>query len=308
MPEPPLPPPPRACLRAFLPELLAAAALLALGLGLGSLPPFDSQFLERDPSLSRERLDSTVSTPLLFVLCALLPGLALLAIHAAAHARAGKRGWLQPHLLLGLALALGATLLAVDALKNAIGAKRPNFFALCQYSGYADALASRDARSSAWARYLNATAAGAPGALSRCSAPPALVADAQRSFPSGHSALSFAGLGFLALALRGAAGLQAGDCLSPLALAAGSPLALAALVAATRVRDNWHREVDVTAGAVLGCAAALLAHSTLRAKGGLPPPLLGSGSARGGGGCEGQPPAPAGEAGEESALAQSAPV
>ena len=304
MPLPSPPPPPRACLRAFLPELAAAAALLAAGFGVGGLPPYDAQFLEQDPALSRARVDASIPTALLLALCALLPGALLLAVHAAAHLRAGKRGWLQPHLLLGLALALGATLLAVDALKNVIGAKRPNFFALCQYQGYPAALASRDARSAAWAAYLNATAPGAPGQLARCSAPPALVADAQRSFPSGHSALSFAGLGYLALALRGAAGVAAGDFFSPLALLAGSPLALAAHIAATRVRENWHREVDVAAGAALGCAFALLAHATLRAKGGLPPPLLGA--------CErssdpSEPPEP-GEAHEQSGLAKSAPV
>jgi diacylglycerol diphosphate phosphatase/phosphatidate phosphatase len=267
------------CLRALLPEVAAAAALLALGFGLDALPPFDSTFYERDPALSKERLDASIPTSLLLVLCAILPALLLLLIHAAAHCRSGKGGWLQPHLLLGLALALGATLLTVDVLKNAIGSKRPNFFAYCGYANFAAASGARDASSPAWAAYLNATAAGAPGALSRCAAAPALVRDAQRSFPSGHSALSFAGLGFLALALRGALGLRAGDFLSPPALLAGLPLALAAWVAATRVRENWHREIDVTAGALLGLCFAHCAMATLRARGALPPLLVGGGSA-----------------------------
>jgi hypothetical protein len=59
---------------------------------------------------------------------------------------------------------------------------------------------------------------------------------------------------------RGAAGVAAGDFFSPLALLAGSPLALAAHIAATRVRENWHREVDVAAGA--SCAVCLESFAT----------------------------------------------
>jgi diacylglycerol diphosphate phosphatase/phosphatidate phosphatase len=246
--------------------------MFAVGLSLDLVQPFNSTFLERDLSLSKERLAASIPSWLLGILCAALPAALLLCLECASHVKQGGRGFPQPFLLLGLGLALASTMLATNALKNAIGSKRPNFFALCQYSGYQEALASRNASSAAWLAYEAATQLGAPGSLAKCAA---AAADAQRSFPSGHSSLSFAGLAFLALALRASAGLGAGDWLSPAALAAGSPLALAMYIAATRVRENWHREVDVSVGALLGSTLALVAWHTVARLRGVAPPLCG---------------------------------
>ena len=263
------------CGTVFVPEALSAALLLILAFSISILPPFNSPFLERDAALSKERLDASIPSWLLGILCALLPALVLLGIHAASYALHQRRGWLPLHLLLGLALALLGTMLATDAIKNVVGSKRPNFFDLCQYATYSAAIDTHDASSAAWALYLNLTAQGGVGRLGKCAGPEALVADAQRSFPSGHSSLSFAGMAFTALALRSALGVRPRDFFSPLALACGCPLALAAWVAATRVRENWHREIDVTAGAVLGCAMALMGWGSIAAKGGVPPPIWG---------------------------------
>jgi len=261
------------CGTVFVPEALSVAILLILALCASIPAPFNSTFYERDPALSKERINASIPSWLLGILCALLPALVLLGIHAASYALHQRRGWLPLHLLLGLALALLATMLATNAIKNVVGSKRPNFFDLCQYATYSAAMGTHDASSAAWAQYLNLTTAGGVGRLGKCAGPEALVADAQRSFPSGHSSLTFSGMAFTALALRAALGVRPRDYFSPLALACGCPLALAAWVAATRVRENWHREIDVTAGAVLGCTMALMAWGSIAAKGGVPPPL-----------------------------------
>lgn len=295
--------------RLLFPELCVAAACLILGASSSLLTPHDSVFYEQDPSLSRERFDAAVPSWLLGVLCAALPGGVLLALcllaprpssfALPARGMPGDAGGVRALPLVGLALALTSTMLATDAVKNYVGSKRPNFFDVCDYAGYAAAVHSRNTSSPAWRAFSAATVFGAPGSLGRCAGSAAAVADAQRSFPSGHASLSFAGLFYLALSLRHFAGVRPGDWLSPAALACGSPLALATFVAATRVRDNYHREVDVAAGAALGVALALAAWSTVRARHGgrLPPPLCGGsdeGKGEGGGAPGGgQAPAPA---------------
>ena len=262
-------------LRLVLPELSCAVVFLVLAASLGELAiPYNSVFYEQDPSLSRERFNATIPTWLLGLLCAALPGVVLLALGVASRRSRGAACGLP---LVGLALSLTSTMLATDTVKNFVGSKRPNFFDLCAYAGYAAAIGTRNATSQEWRSYQSATLFGAPGSLGKCTASAAAVRDAQRSFPSGHSSLSFAGLFYLALSLRQFAGVRAGDWLSPAAVACGSPLALATYVAATRVRDNYHREIDVAVGAALGVALALASWATLRARHGgrLPPPLWG---------------------------------
>ncbi len=247
---------------------------LAVGLGLGAATPHNAAFYERDLALSRERIAASVPTPLLVVLAAALPGAVVFLLECLAHWRKGRGGCVQPTVLLGLGLALTSTLLATDALKNFFGIKRPNFFDLCKYATYDAAIDTHDAASPEWELYLNLTRAGQPGTLAKCAGSAALTTDAQRSFPSGHASLSFAGLGFLALALRAFLGVREGDFFSPLALASASPLALAFFIAGTRVRENWHREQDVAVGALLGAVGAVLGWRQVLALGGAPVPSL----------------------------------
>uniref|UniRef100_A0A803KUU4 Phosphatidic acid phosphatase type 2/haloperoxidase domain-containing protein n=1 Tax=Chenopodium quinoa TaxID=63459 RepID=A0A803KUU4_CHEQI len=85
-----------------------------------------------------------------------------------------------------------------------------------------------------------------------CSGDPAAIKEGHKSFPSGHTSWSFAGLGFLSLYLSGK--IQVFDrrghagklCVVFL------PLLMAALVGVSRVDDYWHHWQDVFAGAILG--------------------------------------------------------
>ena len=67
--------------------------------------------------------------------------------------------------------------------------------------------------------------------------------DAQLSFPSGHSSISFASGSLIALFLRHALGVPRGIFHSLSAFAAGAPLALSTWVALTRIRDRYHNVV-----------------------------------------------------------------
>eukprot|EP00900_Chrysochromulina_parva_P000450 jgi/Chrpa1/10405/Chrysochromulina_OHIO_Genome00004275-RA len=90
-----------------------------------------------------------------------------------------------------------------------------------------------------------------------CTGVASVVEEGRRSFPSGHSALSFAGLGFVSLCL-GARLVQApgrSGALWKLCVVA-LPWLLALHVALSRVADYWHHWEDVLVGSLLGHVAA----------------------------------------------------
>ena len=137
-------------------------------------------------------------------------------------------GGLVPVLLLGafsaaplrdvarLGLALGIAEIVTIALKSLVGRPRPNALALLAAGGHQ-------------------------------------AKEARRSFPSGHSALSVAGLGYAATALAFAPRWPRlrSVCLLP---------ATAAIwVGKTRVEDHWHFWTDVAAGQFIGAAAVVAA-------------------------------------------------
>jgi diacylglycerol diphosphate phosphatase/phosphatidate phosphatase len=76
--------------------------------------------------------------------------------------------------------------------------------------------------------------------------------DGFKSFPSGHSSLSFAGLGFLTLYLAGKMHLWDPYGHRNRAWFALCPLLLAAMVAISRTEDNRHHWQDVLVGSALG--------------------------------------------------------
>ena len=101
--------------------------------------------------------------------------------------------------LFGMGQALFLTMGSYNVVKAVVGRLRPNFFAACDYKGYAAGLASGDLTA-----YLNATSPGTVGDVSFCLAPLSEVDEASLSFPSGHAALSFAGMTYATLALLAA--------------------------------------------------------------------------------------------------------
>ena len=85
-----------------------------------------------------------------------------------------------------------------------------------------------------------------------CTLSASLMKESYKSFPSGHTSWSFAGLGYLAMYLAGKIGVfdQRGHSwkLFPVVL----PLLGATFVGITRVDDYWHHWNDVFAGAAIG--------------------------------------------------------
>ncbi|OAY31376.1 lipid phosphate phosphatase 2 isoform X1 [Manihot esculenta] len=135
------------------------------------------------------------------------------------------------HSILGLLFSVLITAVITDAIKNAVGRPRPDFFWRCFPDG-------KDFYNQ-WGDVI-------------CHGKDSDIKEGHKSFPSGHTSWSFAGLGFLSLYLSGKIkvfdrrGHVAKLCIIIL------PLLAAALVGISRVDDYWHHWQDVFAGALIG--------------------------------------------------------
>lgn len=88
----------------------------------------------------------------------------------------------------------------------------------------------------------------------------AILRDGFRSFPSGHSSLSFAGLGFLSFYIAGKLHLFDRKGHAGKAWVSLFPFAGAALVAISRTMDYRHHWHDVLVGSILGTVLAYFAY------------------------------------------------
>ncbi|XP_074383313.1 lipid phosphate phosphatase 2-like isoform X2 [Apium graveolens] len=138
--------------------------------------------------------------------------------------------------VLGLLFAVLVTAVLTDSIKDAVGRPRPDFF---------------------WRCFPNGKGVFDPTTKNvMCTGEKSVIREGHKSFPSGHTSWSFAGLGFLAWYLSGKVrvfdrrGHVAKLCIVFL------PLLVAALVGVSRVDDYWHHWQDVFAGGVLGLTVA----------------------------------------------------
>ncbi|KAG0613024.1 hypothetical protein M758_6G070600 [Ceratodon purpureus] len=141
------------------------------------------------------------------------------------------------HAFLGLLTTVALTALITDSIKVGIGRPRPHFYARC-FGG----------------TNMNATYDATGNVV--CTISKDLMKEAYKSFPSGHTSWSFAGLGYLAMYMGGKLGVfdHRGHSwkLFPVIL----PLLGATFVAITRVDDYWHHWTDVCTGAAIGLLSA----------------------------------------------------
>ncbi|KAL5532664.1 hypothetical protein ACEPAF_4438 [Sanghuangporus sanghuang] len=87
-----------------------------------------------------------------------------------------------------------------------------------------------------------------------------IIRDGFRSFPSGHSSLSFAGLGFLSFYLAGKMHLFDEKGHTTKAWISLTPLSGAALVAISRTMDYRHHWQDVLIGSLIGLVMSFFAY------------------------------------------------
>nr|KJB08494.1 hypothetical protein B456_001G084000 [Gossypium raimondii] len=106
-----------------------------------------------------------------------------------------------------------------------------------------------------------------------CHGDKSVIREGHKSFPSGHTSWSFAGLGFLSLYLSGK--IKAFDRRGHVAklCIVFLPLLVASLVGISRVDDYWHHWQDVFAGGLLGLVVATFCYLQF-----YPPPYDANGS------------------------------
>jgi len=235
------------------------AAGFAAVVGFSPLPQFHHVILERDPALSAPYVkdgDSQVPTLALFALVLIGAPLGMFVFQLIL-----RRGVRRDHPLYSIGhgqlvmwQSLMFTLALTSIVKNYAGRPRPNFFELCDYKGFALARQTNN-----YTAYWAATTPNAVGDPVHC-AQQQYLGEAYASFPSGHSSLTMAVM--LVISQYIWATLPSASSVFTTApgvriILSCWPVIGAALVAASRTRDNWHNFGDVLAGAIVGALVAL---------------------------------------------------
>ncbi|KAL8622632.1 hypothetical protein ACOMHN_009266 [Nucella lapillus] len=134
---------------------------------------------------------------------------------------------------LGVTMSIFVNGCVTNFIKMAVGRPRPDFLSRCYPDGIPDQVVYKDP--------------------TMCTGNAAIVQQGLKSFPSGHSSLSFSSLGFVSLYLAGKLhvfhrGRGAGWGFLAFLL----PLVWALLIAVSRTSDYHHHWQDVTVGTILG--------------------------------------------------------
>ena len=143
--------------------------------------------------------------------------------------------------ILGLLISIALATVLTDVIKNAIGRPRPDLIARCKPE--------------------KGTPEHVLVTIDICTeTDPHTLQDGWRSFPSGHSSLAFAGLGYLALFFAGQLHVFRPRTDLARVLVALVPLVGAAEIAMSRLADYRHDVYDVTVGSLLGISMAYFSY------------------------------------------------
>ncbi|KAE8372981.1 phosphatidic acid phosphatase [Aspergillus bertholletiae] len=143
---------------------------------------------------------------------------------------------------LGLLLSQGLAFLITQVLKNACGKPRPDIIDRCQ---------PRPGSEDPFRGLSNSTI---------CTGDPLIIKDGFRSWPSGHSSSSFAGLFYLTLWLCGKLHFMDNRGEVWKAIIIIIPCIGATLVAVSRIMDARHHPFDVITGSLLGVVCAYISY------------------------------------------------
>ncbi|KAJ2785894.1 hypothetical protein H4R18_000283 [Coemansia javaensis] len=232
--------------RSYAPDWAVTVASTLVWLYLGVAQPHYQPFSVNDKSISYPYVppgEQTVTVPALFLIAIAVPCCVVVGVGLGL-----RRSVHDLHVgLLGLLMSVSLTLMFTNSLKNVVGRPRPNFLARCLPVRPSHPLSDPPL-----------------GLLTAdiCTQPDKAVLDEGfRSFPSGHTSLSFAGLTYLMLYLAGKLHVFDRQGHTYKTFVVFMPLLAAATVGATRLADYWHHPTDVLFGAAIGaCTAAFSYH------------------------------------------------
>ncbi|KAG7665442.1 uncharacterized protein J8A68_001130 [[Candida] subhashii] len=237
----------------FIPDWITTVVLILLFfIVLEKGNPFPREFQVNDPRISHPFAEQErVTDNELYIYSTLLPLviISLISLYLPS-SRFDKLHLLQVSLL-GLLFCVTITCCITDILKCWISNPRPDFLVRCGATGAV-------VRSESMSEKVLMS-------MTKCSAPlgQMYLLDGMKSTPSGHSSMSFAGLGYLSLWLVGQLRLLNEKKLQYLfvwGVVVGAPILFAAWIALTRTQDYRHHFVDIVIGAILGSAFALASY------------------------------------------------
>ncbi|KAK1922989.1 phospholipid metabolism-related protein [Papiliotrema laurentii] len=234
---------PLAILRSYAPDWLLAALLWGVLAILNKSGGHKREFSLNDISIQHSHaVHERVPPFLLGIISAGIP----LAILVPLSLFIGKSRWDTHNAVIGLFMSYTMTGVVTQIIKMSVGRPRPDLIARClPREGAAD------------------HPVFGLSTVEICTSTNKLVLDdGFKSFPSGHSSLSFAGLGFLSLYLAGKMHLWDVKGHRTRAWFALSPLLGGIMVAISRTEDNRHHWQDVLVGSLLGLFIAWVSYRT----------------------------------------------
>ncbi|KAH8083073.1 phospholipid metabolism-related protein [Filobasidium floriforme] len=228
-------------LRSYLPDWFLVVSLWILLSFLERIGGHKRHFSLHDISIQHPLVQpETVGYKLLLFIAFGIPVLFVLLISLGIY----RSKWDAHNAVLGVTTSFTITGVVTQVIKMGVGRPRPHTIAVCQPPP-----GTTDPPMYGLSDYTICTQTNKH-----------LLDDAFKSFPSGHSSLSFAGMGFLAWYISGK--LHVGDRRGyrTRAWLAMSPLLASAMVAVSRTADNRHHWQDVTVGSLLGLGISYVAY------------------------------------------------
>ncbi|TLD22709.1 hypothetical protein PspLS_07021 [Pyricularia sp. CBS 133598] len=237
--------------RPHVSDYLGLALVLAGHIVVGNcVNPFQRMFFTSDLSISFPYTEHERVSVLVSVVYAMFVPIAIIIL---TNFLTGAPAYKHHVSLLGLAISIFLTAFLTDVVKNLAGKTRPDFLARCKPKPGT----TRD-------ELVNSTVCTETNFR--------LLYEGWRSFPSGHSSFSFAGLGYISLFLAGQLRAFSYGCYANhkdddktaatvskrdrrglcRPLFCMLPLLCATIIAISRVQDYRHDVYDVSTGAVLG--------------------------------------------------------
>lgn len=225
-------------LRSYLPDWIITILLAGLLAIINNVHGFRREFSLTDTSIQHTyAVHERVPVWLLGILAILIPVI-IIAVFSLVISRSV---WDLHNGLLGFVLANALTVTITTIVKVTVGRPRPDLIDRCQPApGSANAIP-----------YGLVT-----DIICTVGVNDKTLRDGFRSFPSGHSSTSFAGLTYLSLYLAGKLHLFDGRGHAVTAWLCGTPLMAATLIAVSRTMDYRHHATDVIAGSLLGLIIA----------------------------------------------------
>ncbi|KAJ8662615.1 hypothetical protein O0I10_001577 [Lichtheimia ornata] len=232
----------RRIIRSYIPDWVLVVVMAAVFLGVDNITPFRREFsLEDKTIMFTHSARDSVPMWLVAIICCIIPIIIIAIISLGL-----RRSLVDCHSgILGLCVSLSLCAMLTTVIKVSVGRPRPDFIDRCQPPA-----GSSDPEFGLSNYTICTTPADTHDMI-----------DGFKSFPSGHSSFSFAGLSYLAFYLAGKMQMFADELgRTYKGFLFSFPIIGSLLVAISRTEDYRHHWQDVFIGSLLGLGCAYFAY------------------------------------------------